>query len=173
MKTDDGFLKAVGKTIQNNKGERIVMRGVGLGNWLLPEGYMWKFYKPIADRPRRIEAMIADLLGAEAAADFWTVFRDRYITEADVKRVADEGFDSIRLPINWRVVMNEATGEFIEQGFEYIQRLVDWCKAHDLYVILDLHGAPGGQTGANIDDCENDSPDLYKIPKFREYNMAL
>jgi len=173
MKTNDGFLKTVGKTIQNDKGERIVLRGVGLGNWLLPEGYMWKFYNPRADRPRRIEALISDLIGSDAARDFWTVFRDRYITEADVKRVADEGFDSIRLPINWRVIMDENTGEFIEQGFVYIQRLVDWCKAHDLYVILDLHGAPGGQTGANIDDCENDSPDLYKIPKFREYNLAI
>src|SRR3569833_2212385 len=149
MKTDDGFLRAVGQTIQNGKGETILLRGDGLGNWLLPEGYMWKFYSALADRPRRIEALVADLIGDEAAQEFWTVFRDRYITEADVKRVADEGFDSIRLPINWRVIMDPQTGEFIEKGFEYIQRLVDWCKEYDLYVILDLHGAPEKQTGAN------------------------
>lgn len=173
MKTDDGFLKAVGKTIQNDKGERILLRGVGLGNWLLPEGYMWKFYNARADRPRRIEAMISDLIGPEAAEEFWSVFRDRYITRADVKRVADEGFNSIRLPINWRVIMDEATGEFIETGFDLIDRFVQWCKAEDLYVVLDLHGAPGGQTGANIDDCEADKPELYKSEKFRQWNIAI
>jgi hypothetical protein len=173
MKIYDGYLKAVGKSIQNGKGETLLLRGVGLGNWLLPEGYMWKFYKPLADRPRRIEALISDLIGEEAAQRFWNVYHERYITEADVARVADEGFDSIRLPINWRVVMDVNSGEFIEEGFAHIQRLVDWCKAHDLYVILDLHGAPGGQTGANIDDSEADHPELFRNEKFRRWNIEI
>jgi hypothetical protein len=37
-------------------------------------------------------------------------------------------------------------------GYELLDRVVKWCKAEGLYVILDMHGAPGGQTGDNIDD---------------------
>src|SRR5690606_40716472 len=31
------------------------------------------------------------------------------------------------------------------EGFKTIDRLLDWCEDNGLYVILDLHAAPGGQ----------------------------
>lgn len=38
-------------------------------------------------------------------------------------------------------------------GFELIDKLLDWCEANNMYVILDLHAAPGGQgTDVNIAD---------------------
>src|SRR5262245_16884116 len=37
------FLRAEGKNVVNGNGDKVLLRGVGLGNWLLPEGYMWKF----------------------------------------------------------------------------------------------------------------------------------
>src|ERR1700756_4702496 len=37
------FLHTQGQDIVNEAGEKIMLRGVGLGNWMLPEGYMWKF----------------------------------------------------------------------------------------------------------------------------------
>ena len=40
-------------------GAPLLLRGFGLGGWLLPEGYMWKFYTK-CDRPRRIEALIEE-----------------------------------------------------------------------------------------------------------------
>src|SRR5262245_30368637 len=65
------FLSAKGQDIVNGKGEKVLLRGVGLGNWLLPEGYMWKFANN-ADRPRRIEKLVADLTSPEYAERFWT-----------------------------------------------------------------------------------------------------
>ena len=38
----------------------IILRGMGLGGWLLPEGYMWKFYTK-CDRPRRMEKLLREL----------------------------------------------------------------------------------------------------------------
>ena len=37
-----GFLKADGKKIVNEKGENVLLRGMGLGGWMLQEGYMMK-----------------------------------------------------------------------------------------------------------------------------------
>lgn len=156
-----GFLKADGKKIVNGRGEEVLLRGVGLGNYLLPEGYMWKFQSKKADRPRRIESFFRELLGEEKAEKFWEVFRDKYITEADVRKIAGEGYDSIRLPINARVIMDEESDLFLEKGLKLIDRFVEWCRKYNLYVFLDLHGAPGGQTGANIDDSRNDIPELF------------
>ena len=39
-----------------------------------------------------------------------------------------------------------------EEGFRRIDSLVAWCRESELYLILDMHAAPGGQTGDNIDD---------------------
>ena len=40
-----GFLKADGKRIVNAKGENILLRGMGLGGWMLQEGYMLGIHK--------------------------------------------------------------------------------------------------------------------------------
>ena len=37
-------------------------------------------------------------------------------------------------------------------GFTYFDRIVEWCREENLYVLFDMHCAPGGQTGDNIDD---------------------
>jgi endoglucanase len=170
----EGFLKTAGKKIINGAGEEVLLRGVGLGNWLLPEGYMWKFHSQSADRPRRIEALFAELMGEEKAVTFWEVFRDQYITEADVRKIAEEGYNSIRIPINARVIWEEGTeAAYIEKNLQLIDRFIGWCKRYNLYAFLDLHGAPGGQTGANIDDSPADIPELFTKGENKRRTIAL
>jgi hypothetical protein len=167
----DGFVRRAGTTIVDGSGRPLLLRGVGLGNWLLPEGYMWRF-GPGAESPREIEALVERLAGAEQAERFWNAFRDRFITEADVAAIAGLGFDHVRLPINARVVQ-DAAGRPIEAGFALIDRLVAWCREHRLWVLLDLHGAPGGQTGTNIDDSPNGRPELFMDPAYRQRTIEL
>ncbi len=155
------FLRTNGQDIVDGNGNKIMLRGVGLGNWLLPEGYMWKFGKE-GDRPRKIEKIVSDLIGAEKAAEFWQQFRKYYITEADIARIAELGFNSVRPALNARLFLSEGdNAQFIEESFVLIDSLVSWCEKHNLYVIIDMHGAPGGQTGANIDDSPADEPELF------------
>ncbi|MGG3283483.1 cellulase family glycosylhydrolase [Paenibacillus solani] len=170
-----GFVKADGKRVVNGDGQEILLQGVGLGSWLLPEGYMWKMPEQ-GDRPRRIESMIQDLIGKEKAAAFWETYYERYITEADIRQIASEGFNSIRVPINARLIMEEGQQPpfvYHEDHLKLIDRVIDWCRTHSLYVILDLHGAPGGQTGANIDDSERDLPELFTDRLNAERTVAL
>src|SRR4051794_10528752 len=61
-----GFVHVQGTEIVDGDGRPLLLRGVGLGNWLLPEGYMWKFSDPLSS-PRQIEAHVAHLIGPEAA----------------------------------------------------------------------------------------------------------
>src|SRR6202050_2527170 len=37
------FIRADGKHLVGGNGERFVIKGINLGNWLVPEGYMFKF----------------------------------------------------------------------------------------------------------------------------------
>ena len=168
----DGFVRAENGRLVDAQSEPLLLRGVALGNWLLPEGYMWKFEPPGPQSPRRIEALLDDLVGSERAAMFWREFRDRFITEEDVARIAAEGMNHVRLPINSRVVM-EDDGALIPDGLELIDRLIGWCREHGLWVVLDLHGAPGGQTGTNIDDSPNGKPELFTEARYRDQTVAL
>ncbi|HEY0829390.1 MAG TPA: cellulase family glycosylhydrolase [Bacilli bacterium] len=168
-----GFLKADGRKLINGEGQEILLRGVGFGSWLLPEGYMWRFPEQ-GDRPRRIERMIESLIGKEKSEAFWEMYYDRYITEADIRQIAAEGFNSIRVPINARHLIVESEPiEFNERHIHLIDRVIGWCRTHQLYVVLDLHGASGGQTGTNIDDSEYDRPDLFTIERNKELTIAL
>lgn len=160
------FLRTSGQYMVNETNDTILLRGIGLGNWLLPEGYMWHFGET-GDRPRKIEKIVEDLTSPEFNQYFWKEFRKNYITEADIKRIRELGFNSVRPALNARVFMSEGdTAVFIEENFALLDSLIDWCEKHQLYVILDMHGAPGGQTGQNIDDSPNNEPELFMNPVF-------
>jgi endoglucanase len=166
-----GFVRAESARLVDPSGRNLLLRGVGLGNWLLPEGYMWKF-GPGAESPREIEALISRLAGADWAAGFWQRFRDAFITEADIEKIARSGFDHVRLPINARVIQTP-DGEPIEAGYALIDRVIGWCRRHGLWVLLDLHGAPGGQTGTNIDDSPRGRPELFMNESYRRNTLRL
>ncbi|MBQ3816440.1 MAG: cellulase family glycosylhydrolase [Clostridia bacterium] len=170
-----GFLRNEGGRIVNGRGEEILLCGMGVGNWLLPEGYMWKLGGRYT-RPASIEGLVRHLAGSEYAARFWKTFRENYITESDVRAMAEAGFNSVRLPVNWRIVMEDEPGiRWRGDGFALIDRFLGWCEKWKLYVCLDLHGAPGGQTGHNIDDSWDDIPRLFTDTESdaREKTLAL
>ena len=158
-----GYLKVDGRRIVNERGEEFLPLGVAFGNWLLCEGNMWAFGEGnYYDRPRRFESLVCELCGSEYANTFWDRFHNNFISEADIEAVASCGFNSVRIPINWRILLRDEPGiSFIEEGFLILDRCIDWCEKRGLYVFLDLHGAVGGQTGTHIDDSINNIPRLY------------
>lgn len=162
------FLHTAGYDMVNEAGKKVFLKGVGLGNWMLPEGYMWKFGAG-GDRPRKIEKLVTELIGEDKAARFWTAFRKNYITEADIKRIAELGFNSVRPALNSRLFITESDQPvFVEEGFQLLDSLISWCRKYSLYVIIDMHGAPGGQTGQNIDDSPRDLPELFMGKKYQD-----
>lgn len=171
----NGFLHAVGRTIQNGNNEEILLTGWGLGNWLNPEGYMWKSGEVSFSRGREAEKSIRELAGEEYAQKFWKQFRANYITKKDIEKMAEFGYNSVRIPINWRLFMEETPGEIIwkDEGFTLLDHCIQWCKECKLYAWIDLHAAPGGQTGSNIDDSEDDLPRLFMNDDYYTKGLAL
>lgn len=157
----NGFLQAKGTAIVNEKGEEILLYGWGLGNWLLNEGYMWRAGKNF-DRSRKMEATIRKLAGDAYADTFWKRFRDIYVSQTDIRYMAQLGCNSVRIPINWRLFLEDKPGlHFKDAGFFLLDRCIDWCEKYKIYAFIDMHGAPGGQTGTNIDDSADDFPHLF------------
>ncbi|MCQ2593291.1 MAG: glycoside hydrolase family 5 protein [Treponema sp.] len=67
---------------------------------------------------------------------------DSFITEKDIAVIKSWGLDHIRLPVDYNLFQNK-DGTFIEDGFDYVQNCIDWCKKNNLNMILDLHKTAG------------------------------
>ncbi|HEV7398340.1 MAG TPA: hypothetical protein VGN86_17645, partial [Pyrinomonadaceae bacterium] len=73
------FVTTQGKDIVSPDGKPLLLKGINLGNWLLPEGYMFKFKK--TNSPRLIGAAINELVGEDEGRRFWKTYYENYITE--------------------------------------------------------------------------------------------
>lgn len=161
------FVRVEGENLLQPDGRRLFMVGTNLGNWLNPEGYMFGFSKTNCEW--MINLMVCQAAGPDFAKEFWQAFRDNYITEADITYIRSTGANTVRLPFNYKLFTAE---DYMglndpEAGFRLIDRVVEWCRRAGLYLILDMHDCPGGQTGDNIDNGYG-YPWLFESEKSRQ-----
>jgi GNAT superfamily N-acetyltransferase len=167
----DGFVRVDGTRFVAPDGRALLLKGINLGNWLMPEGYMFKFEKMKA--LRQIEAVVEHLAGPEGAQAFWRRFRESYITEEDIRFIKAVGFNTIRVPLHHKLFMTaDVVPRFEGEGYALLDRVIGWARAAGLYVIVDLHAAPGGQTGINHDDGPG-YPLMFYVPEHRQRTIAL
>lgn len=133
-------------------GEKLFIVGTNLGNWLNPEGYMFGLKR--TNSAWMIDEMLCEMVGPDFTAKFWQGFKDNYITRSDIEFIARTGANTIRLPFNYKLFTDEDyMGLTAKQdGFARIDSVIDWCRDNGLYLVLDMHDCPGGQTGDNIDN---------------------
>lgn len=146
------FIKIDGQNLLTPDGKIFMIKGTNLGNWLNPEGYMFGFSK--TNSPERINQMLSELVGPDRTREFWTQFKENYITFDDIQYIASTGSNTVRLPFHYKLFTDEdymgISGQ--QDGLARIDSVIGWCKKTGMYLILDMHDAPGGQTGDNIDD---------------------
>ncbi len=167
-----GYLRASGTRIIKDNRDEMILRGIGLGGWLVPEGYMLQT-AGFANSPTEIRNIIVALVGQTNADQFFQSYQQNYVTREDIDSLARWGFNSIRLPMHYELLTPKGqTGVFLESGFTQIDSLLSWCEANHLYLILDLHCAPGGQNSANISDYSG-YPSLWESTVYQQQTVAL
>lgn len=161
------FVHTQGKEIVDGTGRPLLLRGISLGNWLVPEGYMWHLNGGGPESPREIEALVTELIGPQRAHEFWHKYRESYITQPDVHFIKQCGFNSIRVPLHYKFFETDDA-----EGFILLDRVIQWAREENLHIILDMHAAPGGQTGTNIDDSDG-YPWLFSDAGALEHTIAV
>lgn len=164
------FVKTKGSQIVDENDEPIILKGTNLGNWLVPEGYMFKMDQ--VNSPRKIDELLYELVGPDSLKVFWQGFLNNYITHDDIKYLKSIGCNHIRLPFHYKMFTDDLYMGERNAGFKYFDRLIEWCKEENLYVLLDMHCAPGGQTGDNIDDSYG-YPYLFKSKSSQDLITSI
>lgn len=63
---------------------------------------------------------------------------DNFIKEEDIEVIKNWGLDHIRVPIDYDLV-EDNEGNYKEDGFAYLDKVLDWAEKYSLNMILDLH----------------------------------
>jgi hypothetical protein len=150
-----GYVKASGTVLRDNDGagDELILGGVNLGNYLLTEDWMTGF--GLADDPPipddwTLRQVLTSRFGEKQTDDLLKNFQKAYLNDYDFDRFLDLNVTLVRLPVFYRNLMRD-NGTFIlnskgEIDFSAIDRVVDAMANRGIYVLLDLHGAPGGQS---------------------------
>jgi len=142
------WLHVRGEEIVDNQGKSVVLRGINLGGWLVEEMWMMPFeqdpkagspFKKITDYTSLWQTL-ETRFGKGPADEIRRNLRAHWLQDADFERIKAAGLNTVRLPFICDQV-NEPGGLF-----SWIDWVVERAAKNGLYVVLDLHGAPGRQS---------------------------
>ena len=168
--TGNPMIHADGRYLADGNGQRIVLKGVNVEGWLQWSGPLWGcgFRSESTLRER-----LTQLVGADETAKFRAAIYDRFLTEADIARMAAAGFNVVRVMINHRLLDGDGDSSVSnEAGWAVVDRALDWCAKHGVYAVLDLHSAPGGQSRMFVVDPDPGAL-LWNAPPKRARTIAL
>jgi aryl-phospho-beta-D-glucosidase BglC (GH1 family) len=134
------MIKVQGGRIVNASGHPIRLRGWNIGGWLNMEDFIDGF----VGAEHNLRATMARILGKGKAHFFFERLLDHFFSEDDVRAMAALGANVIRIPFNYRhFETDDRPFDYLEAGFQRLDKAFDWCARHGLYVILDFHAVQG------------------------------
>jgi endoglucanase len=122
--------------------KKIMLRGFSIGSWMNIESFMIR----IPGTEKRIRQTFTEVYGQENADRFFDDFLTNFITEDDFILLKDLGVNVLRLPFGYRHFEDDqAPGDYKHEGFKHLDRVLELCRKHKIFAVLDLHSSPGGQ----------------------------
>ena len=178
--SSQGFLRRDGQKIVDGNGNNVLLRGLGIGGLMVQEGYMLKT-SDFAGPQYQIRQKIVDVIGEKNTVEFYNAYKANGLAKRDVDSLAAWGFNSIRLPMHYNLYTLPIEKEpvkgqntWLDEGFKMTDDLLAWCTANKIYLILDLHAAPGGQgKDANISDYDTTKPSLWESAANQDKMVAF
>jgi endoglucanase len=164
------FLRVKGRDIVDTKGNKVRLRGTCPGGWMNMEDFINGH--PGAEHTLR--AQMAEVLGPAKAQFFFDRLLDYFFNEDDVIFLRKAGASVIRIPLNYRHFEDDAAPfKYKEAGFARLDRVLNDCERHGLYVILDLHSAQGWQNVHWHSDNASRISLLWTVSSYQDRYVAL
>jgi hypothetical protein len=150
-------------------GRPLRLRGFGVGTWLNMEHFMLSVPTPDG----MIRKTWLEVYGEARAEAFFSRFEDGFFSEADCRYLKRIGVNFLRVPFNYRLLVDDQTGEYLERGFMLLTRLMDLCERNEIFCMPDLHAAPGGQNPDWHSDNRTGVPEFWAFGVFRRQAAKL
>lgn len=140
------FVHRSNQQILDGQNNVIRLDGVNLGGWLMWEGWIWgggfTAEKTICNNMQTI-------LGTAGADEFRDSVHQHYIRRNDIQKISQECFNVVRIPFNHTLLEDDFNPYVYKpEGWAVLDSILDWCEDYNVYAILDLHSAPGGQSNS-------------------------
>lgn len=137
----------------DTSGKRVNLRGVNLGNWLQLEFWMMNQNMSnssgIVNDQCTLEGTLTSRFGQAEKERLMGAFRDSWITARDFDIIKSMGMNVVRVPFYFSLVEDETTPYKLRpDAWKHLDFAINEAEKRGMYVILDLHGAVGGQAGA-------------------------
>ena len=168
---DYSMLKAEGTRWVNQQDEKVSLRGLNLGNWLVIETWMFDAGdNPLGENINdqcSLEATLTERFGADEKERLMTLHREQWFKVRDWDLISQAGFNFIRLPFPFDLLEDTANPQTLkENAWHYLDWAIAEAKARNIYVLLDLHGAAGGQSNEHHTGCTNQN-NLWDSEAYR------
>ena len=150
-------------------GTPVALRGVNLGNWLLPEFWMMGYPDGATVNDQcTLEAVLDQRFGRAERERLIRLSRDNWMTQRDWDLLPQFGLNLVRLPFLWSVIEDEQHPQQLRaDAWRYLDGAIAQAKARGLYVVLDLHGAVGAQGTEHHSGCAGKN--LYwSTPEYQQ-----
>ena len=170
IRNETGLVQAHGRSLYDAAGNPLQLIGVNAGQLLLQEGWMSPFaleplknedgsyvkdgdgniqYPEFSEEQFRTGIASNPNLKDHSFEELMRIYRNCFFTEEDFRIIKEDlGLNTIRLPFYYLNILNEDLSRKSEaEAFAFLDWFVETAGKHGLYVILDLHGAPGSQNG--------------------------
>lgn len=129
------------------------IRGINLGGWLVLEPFITpSLFEQFSEKEGVVdEWTLCAKLGPHEAYKQLQRHYETFITEEDFKKIAEMGFDHVRIPTgHWAVNVDDSDEPFVPKlAWHYLLRAIQWARKYGLRVMVELHTAPGSQNGWN------------------------
>ncbi len=179
-----GLVQAHDRSLYDANGKQIQLVGINAGQILLQEGWMSPFaleplknedgsfvkdgdgniqYPEFTEEEFRVGLAANPNLKDYSLEELMQYYRSCIFTAEDFRIIKEDlGLNCIRLPFYYLNILNEDLSLKGEgEAFAYLDWFVGQAAQQELYVILDLHGAPGSQNGYEHSGSEDRVEDLW------------
>jgi glucan 1,3-beta-glucosidase len=157
------------KALDNKLSKKL--RGVNLGGWLVLEKWMTpSIFENLQATDETSYCVELGIKAEQTLKNHWNTF----ITAEDFSWLTKTGINAVRIPVGhwifgphypYHPAYGSSLYPYIEGGLDILDRAFDWAEQYGLYIVLDLHAAPGCQNGFDnggiLNVCEWHTKDEY------------
>ena len=191
-----GLVQAHGRALYDAQGSKLQLTGINAGQILLQEGWMSPFalepsknpdgsyitdadgnlqYPEFTEEEFRAGLQSNPNLAGYGPEELMQYYYSCFFTEEDFRIIREDlGCNTVRLPFYYLNILNADLSLKEEaEAFAYLDWFISNAAAQDLYVILDLHGAPGSQNGYEHSGAADRTAKLWESQEYRAATIRL